>query len=139
MKPTDFKESTKVLTRPSTMSDSECGSLPVWSDSKQCVSCWKMSFVERVTCLFTGKVWLSVLSGTTQPPVAVSGTSFFTTTPILNRIKAFFIDVKEDVQLAMGRLLNAAKTAKDRRLLIPGIVTGIVMAAIVALLFHIIF
>lgn len=139
MKPVDFKESTKVLTKPSQMSDSECGSLPVWSDTKQCISCWKMSFWERMACLFTGKVWLSVLSGTTQPPVAVSGVSFFARTPLLSHIKAFFANTKEDVQLFLERLANAAKSAKDRRLLVPGIVVGIIVAAIAVLLFNIIF
>lgn len=38
MKPINFKEATKVLQRPSTMTDAECASLHVWSDGKQCVS-----------------------------------------------------------------------------------------------------
>ena len=77
MKPIDFAQSTKVLQRPSTMTESECQSLPVWNDGKQCVSCWKTTFKERLNILFTGKVWLGVHSGKTQPPVFVSGESVF--------------------------------------------------------------
>mgnify|MGYP006966148151 FL=1 len=77
MKPIDFKQSTKVLQRPSTMTESECQSLPVWCDGKQCVSCWKPTLKERLNILFRGKVWLGVLSGKTQPPVFVAGESVF--------------------------------------------------------------
>ena len=77
MKPIDFPQSTKVLQKPSTMSDNECSSLHVWNDGKQCVSCWKPTFKERMNILFGGKVWLGVLSGKTQPPVFVSGEMVF--------------------------------------------------------------
>lgn len=77
MKPINFKQSTKVLQKPGTLSDSECGTLPVWCDGKQCVSCWKPSFKERINILFGGKVWLGVMSGKTQPPVFVAGERVF--------------------------------------------------------------
>lgn len=72
MKPIDFKESNKVLLKPSNMTDEECSSLPVYTDGKQCISLWKIGILKRIKLLFTGKVWLSVLSGMTQPPVWVS-------------------------------------------------------------------
>lgn len=71
MKPIDFPQSTKSLGRPRTMTDDECGSLPVWSDGKQCVSCWKPTLIERIRILFGRPVWLGVVSGNTQPPVFV--------------------------------------------------------------------
>ena len=77
MKPIDFPQSTKVLQRPSMMTESECSPLHVWCDGKQCVSCWKPSFIERLKILFTGKIWLGVMSGNTQPPVFMSGESVF--------------------------------------------------------------
>ncbi len=77
MRPIDFKQSTKVLQRPSTMTQSECGSLHVWNDGKQCVSCWKPTFIERIKILFGGNIWLGVLSGKTQPPVFISGMNIF--------------------------------------------------------------
>jgi hypothetical protein len=89
MKPIDFPQSTKVLQRPSTMTEQECQSLHVWNDGKQCVSCWKLSFKERMNVLFNGKVWLGVLSGKTQPPVFLSGECVFEKAPIKERLRAF--------------------------------------------------
>lgn len=90
MKPINFKQSTKVLQKPGTLSDSECGTLPVWCDGKQCVSCWKPSIKERINILFGGKVWLGVMSGKTQPPVFVAGERVFQKTPFLAHLRAFF-------------------------------------------------
>lgn len=97
MKPIDFPQSTKVLQKPSTMSDKECSSLHVWNDGKQCVSCWKPTFKERINILFGGKVWLGVLSGKTQPPVFVSGEAVFNKQPLKDRISAFLSEVKESI------------------------------------------
>lgn len=66
-----FKEANKNLKKPSSMTDDECKSLWVYTDGKQCISCWKVPFWKRVKMLFHGNVWLSILSGTTQPPVWV--------------------------------------------------------------------
>lgn len=43
--------------------------LRVYSDGQQCISCWKMTWRERLSALFFGRVWLAVLGGQTQPPV----------------------------------------------------------------------
>lgn len=69
MKPIKFKEANKNLLKPQNMTDEECSSLWVYTDGKACISCWKMSFKQRLSALFFGRVWLSVLSGQTQPPV----------------------------------------------------------------------
>ena len=69
MKPIKFLQANKNLIRPSNMSSEECTSLWVYTDGIQCTSCWKMSWRERLSALFFGRVWLSVLSGDTQPPV----------------------------------------------------------------------
>lgn len=71
MKPTKFKEQTKILSRPKSMTDEECGSLPVYTDEKFCISCWKMNFKERLKALAFGKIWVWVHSGGTQPPIAL--------------------------------------------------------------------
>lgn len=105
MKPIDFPQSTKVLQKPSTMSDKECSSLHVWNDGKQCVSCWKPTFKERINILFGGKVWLGVLSGKTQPPVFVSGEAVFNKQPLKDRISAFLSEVKK-VSLKHGKALQ---------------------------------
>ena len=72
MKPTNFPESTKELSKPEGMTDEECESMHVFTDGKQCISKWKMSFRERWKALFKGHVWIGVHSGYTQPPVWVS-------------------------------------------------------------------
>ena len=72
MIPTDFPEKNKTLTKPQGMTDEECGSLPVYNDGSQSVSCWRMSWRERLSALFRGKVWLQVYAGTTQPPVSLT-------------------------------------------------------------------
>ena len=71
MKPTTFKESNKTLLRPDNMTDEECSSLDVYVDGKKCLSCWRMSIRERICALIVGKVWVWVLSGNTQPPIAL--------------------------------------------------------------------
>lgn len=69
MEPMKFEQANKNLLKPANMTDEECGSLPVFTDGKQCISCWKMTWRERLSALFFGKVWLSVYFGQTQPPV----------------------------------------------------------------------
>ncbi len=74
MQAVQFDLSNKVL-RPSgaEYSDNvtEVVDLPVFTNGEQCVSCWKMSWRERLSALLFGRVWLQVLSGETQPPVAI--------------------------------------------------------------------
>jgi len=53
------------------MTEEECGSLWVYTDGKQCVSCWRLTFKERLLALLHGNIWLLVYCGHTQPPVTV--------------------------------------------------------------------
>ncbi len=69
MKPVAFEEANKTLTKPAGMADSECGPLPTYTDGATCISCWGLTWRERLRVLFTGRVWLGVLSGQAQPPV----------------------------------------------------------------------
>ena len=82
MIPMSFKEANRELKKPDSMTDEECGSLCVFSDGEQCVSKWKMSWKERLFCLFFGYVWVYILSGKTQPPIFVDAkrTAFRTET-----------------------------------------------------------
>lgn len=74
-----FPEATKNLLKPDSMTDEECSSLWVFNDGEQCVSCWKLSWKERLNILLYGKLWLGILSGRTQPPVwIVVGDTVFT-------------------------------------------------------------
>jgi hypothetical protein len=69
LNPIKFPEANKNLLKPSSMNDEECSSLWVYSDGRECISCWKLSFTQRIKALLFGRIWLSVLSGHTQPPV----------------------------------------------------------------------
>ncbi len=65
----NFLEQTMLLKRPH-MTAAECYDLPVFRDDKEVISCWKMSFRERLRVLVTGVVWLRVL-GRSHPPLAL--------------------------------------------------------------------
>ena len=69
IKPIYFERANKSLSKPSSMTDEECSSLYVYTNGHECISCWKLTFRQRLYLLFHGKIWLSVLSGITQPPV----------------------------------------------------------------------
>jgi len=69
MKPIEFEQANKNLLKPEGWTDEECRSLPVYSNEKELFSLWKMSWKERLSALFFGRVWLVVYSGVTQPPV----------------------------------------------------------------------
>lgn len=130
MKPIDFPQSTKVLQKPSTMSDNECSSLHVWNDGKQCVSCWKPTFKERMNILFGGKVWLGVLSGTTQPPVFVSGEMVFEKAPLKARILAFWGKAKESIIQTWENLAEATKQPDKRKHFYVGFVVALVVGVL---------
>jgi hypothetical protein len=70
MKPKFFNEATQELKKPSSMTDSECGSLYVYQSSDgTCISLWSAPLWKRIKFLFHGSIWLGVHSGKTQPPV----------------------------------------------------------------------
>lgn len=73
MTPKTFTESNSTLAKPNALTDSECGSLPVFTNGRECISLWKPSWKERLSILLFGNVWLSIHSGTTQPPVWLDG------------------------------------------------------------------
>lgn len=81
MKPIPFPEAMKDL-QPSGKQYSEnvesVKPLPIWTDGEQCVSKWQLSWRERVAMLFRGTIWVQVLSGSSQPPIAFwHGKRFF--------------------------------------------------------------
>lgn len=71
MKPINFIESNGIRTPPQENLGYGISSLPVWTDGEQCISCWQMSWKERLSALIHGRVWVAVLSGSTQPPIYV--------------------------------------------------------------------
>ena len=74
-KPIEFSKVNRVWKPPQNMTDKECGFLPAYVDDEQSISCWRMSCLERLSILFTGRVWLGVTG--MQPPVWVEGHSPF--------------------------------------------------------------
>jgi hypothetical protein len=75
MIPINFKEQNKDLQKPHGWDEeTECNPLPCWTDGNIVVSCWKpLNFREWIAILFHRKVWLTVYSGVTQPPVSLTG------------------------------------------------------------------
>lgn len=75
--PTSFTEATRTLVAPVDWDNADrgpCGDLPVYTDGEQLISCWRLSWRERVAALVGGRVWLRVV-GAGHPPVAVEATS----------------------------------------------------------------
>lgn len=77
MKPIKFKNHSRVLEKPKSMTDEQCESLPILQLNDTNISCWAAGWRERLRILLTGKVWLGVLSGASQPPVYLSASQPF--------------------------------------------------------------
>jgi len=70
MKAIKFKEAHLELKKPASMTDEECGGLWIHKTKRgECISVWTAPFWTRLKFLFHGKLWLGILSGSTQPPV----------------------------------------------------------------------
>src|SRR6266498_1193189 len=69
MNPVYFPEANKNLLKPSSMTDAECSPLWVHNDGEESISCWHLTWRERLQALLWGRIWLGVLAGRTQPPV----------------------------------------------------------------------
>ena len=108
MKPISFKEQTKILNKPEGMTDKECSPLPVWNgDGQRCISCWKANLKERLLFLFTGKMWLWIWYGQTQPPVCVDIMHPFK--------KSFFKEKFTDTILELGKKVERWESIIERR------------------------
>ena len=46
--------------------------LRAFNDGDQQISCWRLTWFERLAVLFTGRVWASVLAQR-QPPICIEG------------------------------------------------------------------
>lgn len=104
MTPKNFKQANRILKGPD---GSDIQDLPSYTDGQQCISCWALTWRERLTLLLTGRVWLYVMSGHTQPPVCVSAEEPVWSEPTrLNQAEA---DVRNLVRAALKRARKAAK------------------------------
>lgn len=79
MKPVEFPEANSTLGGgPGKKWGLENGNvvdLPVFRGEGRIISCWQPSLPERLSLLFGGKVWLTVLAARTHSPVALIGAS----------------------------------------------------------------
>ena len=67
MSPIEFKQQNIVFTAPAGMED-KVEQLPAFRGEGQVISCWHLSFWDRLKLLFTGRLWFSVI-GNAQPPL----------------------------------------------------------------------
>ncbi len=58
MEAIEFKEQTKILAK----DQKEYIPLPVFDDGREMISCYKVSFKERIKILFGAKLWLRQLT-----------------------------------------------------------------------------
>lgn len=72
--PVEFPEVNARLGKPKTMTDAECGTLPVYHDGRQCISCWRFTPEEMEVILKTHCVFVSQLRPLDdQAPIWVEG------------------------------------------------------------------
>ena len=67
MTPVPFREQNIIFLPPHGMED-KVEELPAFKGQGQVISCWHLSFWERLKLLFTGRLWFSVI-GNDQPPI----------------------------------------------------------------------
>lgn len=128
MKPIEFKQSVKVLQKPQGMTNEECQPLPVWTNGKECVSCWRAGILERLRILVTGKIWMGVYTGTsTQPPVFVSGEPVFEETPVVNNIRYAIEEIKDFVSLSFHKACDIMHESDKRQHVIAGFVISVIL------------
>jgi hypothetical protein len=74
MKPTNFPEANGTLSGGPGADyghDGDVADLPVHRSQGQVISCWTLSWRERLRVLWSGRVWLRVLARSSHPPVLV--------------------------------------------------------------------
>ncbi len=74
MTPITFKEASVVYAE----NQPEYQSLPVWRDDEKTISCWELTWRERLKLLFTGRLWLMQLNYNTplQPQLPTTKSPF---------------------------------------------------------------
>jgi hypothetical protein len=70
MNPTQFPQSNATLRAPNGM-EKEVEPLHVYRDGTYHISKWNLNWKERLKVLFTGTLWLWIMSSHTQPPVSL--------------------------------------------------------------------
>ena len=73
--PVNFKEQNITYTKPESMTDEECSSLPAYADGEVIISCWQLSKEEISEVVNTGVIWAGLYG--TQVPMWVTGVKPF--------------------------------------------------------------
>jgi hypothetical protein len=74
MKAENFTQANRLLEAPSNWDSDkrgECQPLPIYHGGGLMVSCWSLSWLERLRVLFSGRLWLTIV-GDVHPAVALS-------------------------------------------------------------------
>lgn len=79
MRPVLFPVANKVLQKPANLTDEQCSDLEIFNDGVNCVSCWELNKEELELIQQTGRIYVVILSGITQPPMHVHVESPFIT------------------------------------------------------------
>jgi hypothetical protein len=67
MKPAKFKEANVIYGK----DENDQLELPALKQDKNIVCAWKMNFIERLICLFTGKVWFLMITRKYEVPATL--------------------------------------------------------------------
>lgn len=78
MQPIEFPEQNKIWAK----DQPEYLPLPAYTDNEQTISCWKLTWRERLALLFTGRLWLRQMNfgQSLQPQLPTIETPFESTT-----------------------------------------------------------
>ena len=71
MTPSDFPQANLTLAKPAGMTDEQCKPLRVHTTGAEFVSCWRLTWRERLAILFGRPLWLWIV-GRGHPPVMLS-------------------------------------------------------------------
>jgi len=69
--PVKFEGSNVKLKKPPNMDDLQCTELPIFKNGVNCVSCWEFSEEEIEYILKNKRIYVSIWSGPSQPPLFV--------------------------------------------------------------------
>lgn len=76
-RPIKFPQVNFTYTKPAEMTKEECGDLPCFRSENRTISCWEFSWRDRLRFLWTGKMWLMLISSG-HPPVCLTPDDLFT-------------------------------------------------------------
>jgi hypothetical protein len=68
--PMDFPQANLTLNAP--IGKNDVKPLPVWRGDGVILSCWKLTWRERLAAILTGHIWLWRMSSPSQPPVYIT-------------------------------------------------------------------